>query len=178
MTGVTTGFSVQQGEVYTQHAVIGNGTMDRPAADMCSGRAGHAAKLACGLGLPCAGETAANAPVGDNAETPSVLPKKGKHVPGRGTVTWHRLLDEFKIVATIHNEPDTAAIKQVTTSTVRLRLLCRHNRLLRWICLLTYPTMSRSWNACGLPSVQLMPEPSSSRSQRKRVGHTSASWVS
>ena len=94
-----TTFRVRGWQKYTQHAVTSTACMDRPAADMCTGRPGHAAKLACGFGPPaCVGEACAHLP-GDDTTQPSVLPKKGKHVPGISTVTWQRLLDHDKIAS-------------------------------------------------------------------------------
>ena len=118
-----TAFRVEEGQTYRQHAVLATGCMDRPAADMCAGRAGHAAKLACGFGPPCAGETCAHLGDGDDTAEPSVLPKKGKYVPGTSTVTWQRLLQQDKIFDTLYNEPDSDAIIQVTTTTLSLRLI-------------------------------------------------------
>jgi hypothetical protein len=118
-----TAFRVEEGQTYRQHAVIAAGCMDRPAADMCGGRAGHAAKLACGFGPPCVGETCAHLRDGDDTEEPSVLPKKGHHVPGKSTVTWQRLLQQENILETVLNEPNSDAIIQVTTTTPSLRLI-------------------------------------------------------
>jgi hypothetical protein len=45
-------------------------------------------------------------------------------VPGKSTVTWQRLLEQAKISGTVHNQgPDSDAIIQVTTTTLRLRLV-------------------------------------------------------
>ena len=74
-------FRVEEGQAYTQHAVLATACMDRPAADICAGRAGHAAVLACRFGPPAgAGETCGQLEDEDDLE--SVLPKKGKHKPG------------------------------------------------------------------------------------------------
>ena len=126
---------VPGGQSYTQYAVIACACMDRPAADLCAGRAGHGAKLACGFGVPCAGATGANAADGDDANVPSVLPKKGAHVPGNSTVTWHRLLDEQNVANVVLNEPpDASAVKQVT----------RHNWFPRKFIVSAKPVMTTS----------------------------------
>ena len=125
---LATDFRVEEGQTYTQHAVLATACMDRPAADMCAGRAGHCALLACGFGPPgCAGETCGQLEDGDDLE--SVLPKKGKHKPATSTVTWQRLLEQDKITATLYNEPNTDAILEVTTTTLSLRLVFPYNRL-------------------------------------------------
>ena len=116
---------MERGQAYTHHVVIACACMDRPAADMCAGRVGHAAKKACGFGGLCVGATCAGAGVGDDTLNLIVLPKKGKFVPGKSTVTWHRLLDPDQVVDAIFNEPDVDAIRKMATATTRLRGMCR-----------------------------------------------------
>ena len=54
---LATDFRVEEGQTYTQHVVLATTCMDRPAADMCTGRPEHAAKLTGVFGpLACVGE--------------------------------------------------------------------------------------------------------------------------
>ena len=98
--------------------------MDRPAADMCASRAGHAAKKACGFDGPCVGATCAGTAVGNDTLNPTVLPKKGQFVPGKSIAILHMLLDPDQIVNAIFNAPNADVTSQVTTATTRLCAIC------------------------------------------------------